>query len=205
MLGNRQKFQLKIVLYRFHLTVHARSIPNSARQLNCKAQHENEISKATWAFFVVLYLYAWEKLRVLKKTRSPEINSNTLKFFNWIRCLVFETLVFISGGTFETFYIRYAFSFTGCRPLNSRITSSNDSNCSSITITTIIRRLTTRTCTALLDRFHQLDPSHQIQWACKWHPTIRPCTNRIRSSFHQTVSIWTCISLSAVHATCSTV
>lgn len=96
------------------------------------------------------------------------------------------------------------FFFAGCRQLSSRITSSNDSNCSSITIITTIQRTTTRTtCMAQSDPSHRPARSLQTQWLFRWRPTTRPCTSRTHSSFRRTASTWTCISRSAVHATCS--
>lgn len=111
--------------------------------------------------------------------------------------------------TSNVFAMKYLFTIllsfdllTGCRPLNSRITSSNDNNCSSITIIITTRQVITKTCTVLLDRFLRRVRSPPTQWLFRWPPTT-PCINRTHSFFHRTDSIWTCTSRpSAVRAIC---
>lgn len=120
-----------------------------------------------------------------------------------VRCQALEPVV-LHFQTIKTNL--FSFSMTGCRPLNSRITSSNDSNYSNITIHTIINQIITRICMALLDQSLLHARSHLTQWPFKWHPMTLRCINRTRSfSRRQMASTWTCISLLAVHATCSMV
>lgn len=93
--------------------------------------------------------------------------------------------------------------YTGCRPLNSPTTSSNDNNCNNTTITTITNRIIIRICMAQLDPSHRHARSLQTQWHFKWHPTTLRCINRTLSfSRRQMASI--CISLLAAHAICLT-
>lgn len=93
----------------------------------------------------------------------------------------------------------------GCRPLSSQITSSNDNNCSNTTTHTTTSKTITRICMEQLDLFLRRARSHQTLWPCKWHQTTPPCINRTPSfSRRQMASTWTCISLSAAHATCLT-
>lgn len=128
-----------------------------------------------------------------------------INFFNWLlerwfRCLALlpQTLVMQQQDD-ESDELSFL-PLTGCRRLNSRITSSNDNNCSSITITIITKRAIIRICSVLSDQFLPHGRSPRIQW----HSTTRLCINRTPSFSRPMASTWTCISPSAVPAICLT-
>lgn len=95
---------------------------------------------------------------------------------------------------------------TGCRLRNSRITSSRDSNCSSIIITTIISRIITKICLGQLDPSRRHVRSHQIRWhhclsSRHWPTTL--CIRIHSFSRLQMALTWTCTSHLEVRAECS--
>lgn len=120
-------------------------------------------------------------------------------------CLAFEPAVNLHASTIKlrVLHVCFSNSLTGCRPLNSRITSSNDNNCNNTTITTIINRIIIRICMAQLVPSLRHARSLQIRWHFKWHQMTLRCIRQTLSFFpRQMASIWTCISLLAVHAIC---